>query len=112
MQLSTRERYRELGVLKAIGLTPGQTVRSVIEGALALGALALVVGVPLGLALTAQGLAALVNSQGGLPHFQMGVNWPALVLLVPATLLAAALGPYLPARWVAREPVNVALLYE
>jgi putative ABC transport system permease protein len=112
MLLSTRERYREMGILKAIGLTPRQMVRSVIEGAVALGAFALVVGIPLGLALTAQGLEVLVNSQGGLPHFQMGVNWPALAVLVPATLLVAALGAYLPARWVAREPVSAALLYE
>jgi putative ABC transport system permease protein len=73
MLLSTRERTRELGTLKAIGLTPGQMVRSVVEGAVALGALSIVVGIPLGLALTARGLQALVDSQGGLPHFQMGV---------------------------------------
>jgi hypothetical protein len=69
-------------------------------------------GMPLGLALTARGLELLVNSQGGLPHFQMGVNWLALALLIPVTLVVAALGAYLPARWVAQEPVNAALLSE
>jgi putative ABC transport system permease protein len=112
MLLSTRERARELGTLKAIGLTPGQVVRSVVEGALALGALALLTGIPLGLVLTAHGLQALVNSQGGLPHFQMGINWPALFLLIPATLLVAALGAYLPARWAAQVPVSTTLRYE
>jgi putative ABC transport system permease protein len=112
MLLSTRERYRELGILKAIGLTPGQLVRSVIAGAVVLGALSLVLGIPLGLALTARGLQALVDSQGGLPHFQMGVNWPALALLVPATLLVTILGAYLPARWAARTSVGTALHYE
>jgi putative ABC transport system permease protein len=112
MLLSTRERLRELGTLKAIGLTPSQMVRSVIEGAILLGALSLAVGIPVGLALTAQGLQALVDSQGGLPHFQMGINWPALALLIPATLLVAALGAYLPARWAARVPVSVALREE
>ncbi len=112
MLLSTRERYRELGTLKAIGLTPGQMVRSVTEGAVVLGALSVALGIPLGLVLTAQGLQALVNSLGGLPHFQMGINWPALALLVPATLLVAALGAYLPARWAARVPVSEALRYE
>jgi ABC-type lipoprotein release transport system permease subunit len=63
MQLSTRERYHELGTLKAIGLTPAQMVRSVVEGAVALGALSLVVGIPLGLVLTYQGLQALVCQQ-------------------------------------------------
>jgi putative ABC transport system permease protein len=102
MLLSTRERYRELGVLKAIGLTPSQMVRSVIDGAIALGILSVVVGIPLGLVLTAQGLQALVDSLGGLPHFQMGINWPGLALLIPATLVVAALGAYLPAWRAAR----------
>jgi putative ABC transport system permease protein len=107
--LSTRERYRELGTLKAVGLTPRQMVRSVVEGAVALGALSSVVGIPLGLAVTYQGLLALVNSLGGLPHFQMGINLVGLSLLVPATLLVAALGAYVPARWAARVPVGEVL---
>jgi putative ABC transport system permease protein len=112
MLLSTRERYRELGTLKAIGVTPRQMLRSVLDGAVALGALAVVVGIPLGLVLTQQGLQALVNSLGGLPHFTMGINWMELALLVPATLLVAALGAYLPARWAARVPVGEVLRYE
>jgi putative ABC transport system permease protein len=112
MLLSTRERYRELGTLKAIGLTPGQMLRSVLDGAVALGALAVVIGIPLGLYLTARGLQALVDSLGGLPHFTMGINWLGLGLLVPATLLLAALGAYLPARWAARVPVGEVLRYE
>ena len=112
MQLSTRERYHELGTLKAIGLTPAQMVRSVVEGAVALGALSLVVGIPLGLVLTYQGLQALVNSLGGLPHFQMGINWLDLALLVPATVAIAAVGAYLPARWAARVAPADVLRYE
>jgi putative ABC transport system permease protein len=112
MLLSTRERYRELGTLKAIGLTPGQMLRSVLDGAIVLGALALVIGIPLGLIATARGLQALVDSLGGLPHFTMGINWLALALLVPVTLLVAALGAYLPARWAARVPVAEVLRYE
>jgi putative ABC transport system permease protein len=109
MLLSTRERYHELATLKAIGLTPGQMLRSVMDGAIALGALAIVIGIPLGLYLTARGLQALVDSLGGLPHFMMGINWLGLGLLVPATLLVAALGAYLPARWAARVSVSEVL---
>jgi putative ABC transport system permease protein len=110
--LSTRERYRELGTLKSIGLTPGQMIRSVVEGVVALAVVSTVIGIPLGLALTYEGLQALVNSLGGLPHFQMGINWLGLALLIPATLLVAALGAYLPARWAARVPVGEVLRYE
>jgi putative ABC transport system permease protein len=109
MLLSTRERYRELATLKAIGLTPGQMLRSVLDGAVALGALAIVIGIPLGLYLTARGLQVLVDSLGGLPHFTMGINWLGLGLLVPATLLVAALGAYLPARWAAHVSVSEVL---
>jgi putative ABC transport system permease protein len=109
MLLSIHERYRELGTLKAIGLTPGQMLRSVLDGAVVLGALAIVVGIPLGLYLTARGLQAIVDSLGGLPHFAMGINWLDLALLVPVTLLVAALGAYLPARWAARVPVGEVL---
>jgi hypothetical protein len=42
----------------------------------------------------------------------MGINWPALALLVPATLLVAALGAFLPARWAAQVPVSATLRYE
>jgi putative ABC transport system permease protein len=112
MLLSTRERYRELGTLKAVGLTPGQMLRSVLDGAIALGVLAIVVGIPLGLIATAEGLQAIVDSLGGLPHFTMGINWLDLGLLVPVTLLVAALGAYVPARWAARVPVGEVLRYE
>jgi putative ABC transport system permease protein len=112
MLLSTRERYRELGTLKAIGLTPRQMLRSVLDGAVALAALAVVIGIPLGLVLTQQGLQAIVTSLGGLPHFTMGINWVELGLLLPATLLVAALGAYLPARWAARVPAGEVLRYE
>jgi len=35
-----------------------------------------------------------------------------MLLLIPATLLVAALGAYLPARWAARVPAAEVLRYE
>ena len=112
MLLSTRERYGELATLKAIGLTPRQVLRSVTDGAVALGTLAVLIGIPLGLWLSAVGVQALSSSLGGPTNLQMGINWPGLTLLVPATLLVAALGAYLPARWAARVPAAEILRYE
>jgi len=112
MLLSTRERYGELATLKTIGLTPRQVLRSVTDGAVALGTLAVLTGIPLGLWLSAVGVQALSSSLGGPPNLQMGINWPGLTLLVPATLLVAALGAYLPARWAARVPAAEVLRYE
>jgi putative ABC transport system permease protein len=114
MLLATRERYRELATLKAIGLTPGQMLRSVTDGALALGVLTLMIGIPLGLLLSTVGLSELIQqlSKGTLPTIQIGVNWLGIGLLIPATLAIAALGAYLPARWAARVSVGEVLRYE
>src|SRR5258708_15885859 len=96
MLLSTRERYGELATLKTIGLTPRQVLRSVTDGAVALGTLAVLIGIPLGLWLSAVGVQALSSSLGGPPNLQMGINWLGLTLLVPPTLLVPRLSPSLP----------------
>ena len=112
MVLSTRERYRELASLKAIGFTPRQVLGSVINGAVALGILAVLIGIPLGLWLNTLIAQVLSNSVGGPPNIQIGVNWWGLALLIPATALVAALGAYIPARWAARVPAAEILRYE
>jgi ABC-type lipoprotein release transport system permease subunit len=112
MVLSTRERYRELASLKAIGSTPRQVLGSVINGAVVLGILAVIIGIPLGLRLNTVIAQALSNSIGGPPNIQISINWLGLALLVPATLLVAVLGAYVPARWAARVPAAEVLRYE
>jgi putative ABC transport system permease protein len=106
MLLSVRERFRELATFKAIGLTPGQLIRTVTDGAVALGLLALAVGIPLGWWLSSILVTALSNSFGGPTRLQIAVNWLGVVLLIPTTLLVAALGAYLPARRAARVPAG------
>lgn len=112
MVLSTRERYRELASLKAIGLTPRQALGSVVNGAVALGILAVLIGIPLGLWLNTLVAQALSSSIGGPPNIQIGINWQGLALLIPLTVLVAALGAYLPARWAVRVPAAEVLRYE
>jgi putative ABC transport system permease protein len=112
MVLSTRERYRELACLKAIGLTPRQVLSSVVNGAVVLGGLAALIGIPLGLWLNTVVAQALSSSVGGPPNLQISINWPGLGLLIPLTILVAALGAYLPARWAAQVPAAEVLRYE
>jgi putative ABC transport system permease protein len=112
MTLSTRERYRELASLKAVGLTPRQVLSSVINGVLALGTLAVLVGIPLGLWLNTVLAQRIASSVGGPPNLVISINWLGLLLLLPATLCIAALGAYLPARWAARVPAAEVLRYE
>lgn len=112
MMLSVRERFHELATLKAIGLTPGQVLRSVTDGAVALGLLALAVGIPLGWWLGSILVTTLSNGFGGPARLHISVNWLGVVLLIPATLLVVALGAYLPARRAARVPAGELLRYE
>ena len=112
MQLSVRERSRELATFKAIGLTPGQMLRSVTDGAVALGLLALAVGIPLGWWLSSMLVTSLFSNFGGPSQLQLAVNWSGVGLLIPATLLIAAFGAYLPARRAARVPAGELLRYE
>ena len=49
--LSVRERIRDYGVLKAIGVTPSQIISTVVSSQAALAMLASVVAVPLGIGL-------------------------------------------------------------
>jgi ABC-type lipoprotein release transport system permease subunit len=86
---SVRRRSRDLAVLRAMGLTPGQCRRVVIVQSTLLGLLGLVIGLPLGLAvgrLTWQAVAAYTPLQYVTPLAGWG-----LPLLVPAALLAVNL---------------------
>src|SRR5262249_35814414 len=112
MLLATRERFRELGTLKAIGLTPMQVRLSVIQGAVVIAVAALLVGIPTGLVASGIGLPLLVDELGGVPHFQVASSSPVLIAIALLTVLVAALGAYLPARQAALLPTAEVLRSE
>nr|WP_231873280.1 FtsX-like permease family protein [Kitasatospora setae] len=112
--LSTRERRRDLGVLKSIGMTPRQVIAMVVTSMTVLGAVGGLLGVPLGvlahrivIPLTGHGTG--VDLPASLLHVW---HWPTLVPLTLAGALIAALGAYLPARGAARLPVAEVLRTE
>ncbi|MFD0418674.1 ABC transporter permease [Streptomyces sp. NPDC127108] len=112
--LDTRERVRELGVHKALGMTPRQTITMVITSVAVTGLLAGAVGVPLGVALHGRVLPAMGDSVGlRLPDSALAVYHTAeLVPLVLGGLVIATLGALLPAGWAARARTAVALRTE
>src|SRR6185503_5085870 len=103
-----RRRQRELGLLAATGATPRQLAGIVLLEAAALGAIACVVGLAIGLA----GALALSPWLDGLTQHRnpplvvdlFGIVGPALV-----GFLAAMTAAIVPARTVARVPVLLAL---
>ncbi|HEV3293143.1 MAG TPA: FtsX-like permease family protein [Streptosporangiaceae bacterium] len=82
-----RRRRRDLAVLKTLGFTRWEVLRTVAWEASALAAAALVVGVPLGVIAGRVGWALFANATG--IASQATVNVPLVLLAIPATLLLA-----------------------
>ena len=105
--LSLRERLRDFGVLKAIGLTPRQVASSLVAPYAALAVLAGVLSVPLGIALYVA--AYRVAGGDGDPTI---APWPWLLLVPVGTVLMVVAATSVPARIVTRVPTVEVLRYE
>ncbi|WP_371582679.1 FtsX-like permease family protein [Streptomyces sp. NBC_01314] len=105
--LNTRDRRRDLGMLKSIGMTPRQVTVMTVASMALLGALGSLLGIPLGMAghqLVVPRMADAVDIT--LPSYMTDVwNAPALAGLALAGLAIAVLGAYIPARRAARLTV-------
>ncbi|KQV19223.1 MULTISPECIES: FtsX-like permease family protein [unclassified Kitasatospora] len=99
--LNTRERRRDLGMLKSIGMTPRQVTVMFVTSMAVLGLLAGLVGIPLGMVAH----RVLVDNVGSVdfPAVMKDVwHLPELSLLALAGVVIAVLGAYVPARSAAR----------
>ena len=112
--LETRDRTHDLGVLKSLGMTPRQTITSVITSVAGIGLLAGVVGVPLGVALHHYVVPIMGHTVATkLPSVDVAVyHAPMLVALVFAGLVIAVAGALLPAGWAAKIRTATALRTE
>ncbi|MFJ2172157.1 ABC transporter permease [Streptomyces sp. NPDC087851] len=112
--LDTRERVREIGVHKALGMTPRQTVTMVITSVVLTGLVAGALGVPLGVALHGWVIPAMGDSVGlRFPGSVIAVYHGAELLpLALGGLLIATLGALLPASWAARARTATSLRTE
>jgi putative ABC transport system permease protein len=106
--LSVRERIRDYGVLKTIGVTPTQIVASLVSAHAALALLAAVLSIPLGIAL----YRAVYAVAGGDSAELVIAPWWSLALVPIGTLLIVAAATSLPARLATRIPTADALRYE
>jgi putative ABC transport system permease protein len=106
--LSVRERIRDYGVLKTIGLTPGQIGSSLVSAHAALALIAALLSIPAGIGL----YLILYAVAGGDSEDLVLAPWWWLALVPIATLLIVAGATSLPARLATRMPTVDALRYE
>jgi len=95
-----REKVRDVGIYKTVGMTPGQVMAMVGTTAGLLGLVSAVVGIPVGLLLTT-GLMDLLTASYGFGRVDVTLNALYLGLLVPAISLVSMAGSLLPGRWAA-----------
>jgi putative ABC transport system permease protein len=113
--LETRQRSRELAILKAVGLTPRQVVAIVIASVVPLGIVAGLVGVPLGIGAQHAVLAYMgqVAAKTNIPASTFDVFGPAMLIgLSLAGLAIGAIGAWLPAMRAARARIAPVLAAE
>jgi putative ABC transport system permease protein len=106
--LSVRERIRDYGVLKTIGLTPRQIASSLVSAHAALALIAALLSIPIGIAL----YRAVYAIAGGDSQDLVIAPWWTLTLVPVATLLIVAGATSQPARLATRIPTADAVRYE
>jgi putative ABC transport system permease protein len=123
--MATRERVHDLGVFKAVGMTPRQTVAMVTCWVLAPAVIAAAIALPAGLAmqdLLVRQLASSPNSGLVTPTGSVGMVLPGsfvhvlggtdLLLLALAGLAIAVAGALGPAGWAAGSRTSAVLRTE
>jgi putative ABC transport system permease protein len=113
--LETRQRTREMAVLKAVGLTPSQVVSMVVASVVPIGVVAGILGVPLGMVFQRAVISYLGATAGGtrIPESTFDVFPPvAVVGLALVGLAIAAVGAYAPAQRAARARIAPVLQAE
>jgi putative ABC transport system permease protein len=105
--LSVFERTRELGMLRAIGMTRRQVRRMIAHESIVTALIGATLGIVVGMF-----LAALVTRALSDEGIVFAVPWTSLALFVIVAIIAGMLAAILPARRASRLNVLEALQYE
>ena len=107
----TRERVHDLGIFKALGMTPQQAVTMVFCWVVAPSVAAAAIAIPVAIylhALTVESIGTITGT--GVPPSAITIYHPSELLVLAASGLAiAAVGALLPASWAAASKTTTAL---
>ena len=112
--LQIREKAHDIGVFKALGMTPRQTLTMVVCSVGITGLVAGIIAVPAGIILHHNVLPAMAHAaNSGLPASVISVfSLPEMIGLALAGLVIAVAGALAPATWAARSRTATALRTE
>jgi putative ABC transport system permease protein len=112
--LQIRERAHDIGVFKALGMTPRQTLTMIAWSVAVTGLAAGIIAVPTGVLLHHGVLPATAHaaSSGYPPSLISDYSVPEVIGLALAGLVIAAVGALAPASWAARSGTAAALRTE
>jgi putative ABC transport system permease protein len=105
--LSVYERTREIGMLRAIGMTRRQVRRMIRQESIITALIGAALGLPLGIF-----LAALVNRALSQFDVRFSIPWAQLVILTVVAIVIGILAAIMPARRAARLNPLQAIAYE
>jgi putative ABC transport system permease protein len=105
--LSVYERTREIGMLRAIGMTRRQVRRMIRQESIITALIGAALGLPLGIF-----LAALVNRALGQFDVRFSIPWVQLIVLTVVAIVIGILAAIMPARRAAKLNPLEAIAYE
>ncbi len=109
--ISVLQRRREIGLLRAVGATPGQVVHSVLAEACLIGTFGTVLGLMFGVPLEWYILRVVILEESGF-LFPVYVPWTAGLLIAVASIATASLAGLGPAIHAVRQRIPEAIAYE
>jgi len=108
LSMNVLERVREIGVLRAAGMTTRQVRRTVVVEAGIVGVVGTILGIATGL------VAAVVMGilSGGRPSLVLALPWPSIVLAAVLGIGVSILAAWYPARLASRLAIVRAVQHE
>jgi putative ABC transport system permease protein len=111
LMISVIQRRRELGLLRAVGATRGQVLRSVLFEALLMGLIGSALGVLFGLLLEWYALKVIMLEESGF-RFPVTPPWREAAIISALAVTTATVAALLPALRAVRMRIADAIAYE